>query len=94
MCQVIQIAEYPEIWKFCTWFKKENKERGLEWVNITLAHGTFKVTPQEVKKIISFLSSGKEKEILDLIEEDLAAFNLVETTIRQRKAQTFYFDEY
>ena len=94
MGQVIQVAEYPEIWRFCTWFRKENKERGLKWVNITLAHGTFKVTPQEVEKIISFLSSGKEKEVLDLIEEDLTDFNPDEKVTHQGKAQTFYFDEY
>ncbi len=75
MGELINLNRYPQILAYCRRFKKEHREEGLEWENITLNNRRCRITLEEVEKILSFIKEEKYRDLLDLIEEDFAAFN-------------------
>lgn len=93
MGKLINLERYPQILLYCRRFKKEHKEKGLEWENVTLGNRRFRITIKEVEKILSFLSDENHTALLDLIEEDLGALNEFNETASDPARVKIFTDE-
>lgn len=75
-------TRFPEILKFCAWFKKEQEEKGLQYAHLSISNPTSTLgfsrsvffTPQLVAGLESAITSDKNLDFSDL-EKVCAEFN-------------------
>jgi hypothetical protein len=88
MGTAIMETRFPEILKFCTWFKKEQEEKGLQYMHLPVSSPSSNLgfgrsvffTPQLVVGLESVITSDENLDFSDL-EKVCAEFNNSEEMI-------------
>lgn len=81
-------TRFPEILKFCVWFKKEQEEKGVQYIHLPVTNPTDSLgfgrsvffTPQLVTALRNMIDSNKDIDFSDL-EKVCAEFNQIEEMI-------------